>query len=126
MNYQFFNKCNSIDDARIQYIALAKEYHPDKNPDMSEAECNNITAKINIEYKKVLSDLEKRKEAPKPTNDKPKKPKPHKSPVNDFYSIQQGKTNPTPKKKKFISRKQAKSAIDLFYDGLKLFNDIRK
>lgn len=126
MTYKYFNNVKTVQEARIRYIQLSKEYHPDKNSDLVEKECNEITAEIGNEYKLLLNELEKEKEAPEPTINRPEKPNPHKSSVSGFYSIQEGKTRLKPKKKKTITRKQVKRGVDLFFDGLKWFEDLKK
>ena len=126
MSYKYFQNITTPEDAKIKYIELVTKYHPDKNPEMAEQECNNITSKIIIEYKKLLNELDNPPPPPKPNEERGEKDELHKSSVIDFYSPKQGKARVKTKSKPFISRKQAKKGIDLFYDGLKWLDDLKK
>lgn len=126
MSYKYFHNIKTPEEAKEKYIELVKKYHPDKNPELAEEECNNITSKIIIEYKKLLNELDNPPPPPKPNEERGEKDEPHKSSVSDFYSIQKGKTRLKSKKKQIISRKQAKRGIDWLFDGIELLNELRK
>lgn len=49
----YFTKTNDLNELRDQYRKLAKEYHPDLNPDIDE----NIMKQINNEYEQLLNSI---------------------------------------------------------------------
>lgn len=48
--YKYFSDCQTLEDVKIQYHRLMKEFHPDLNPKEKEAECTEISKEINNEF----------------------------------------------------------------------------
>jgi hypothetical protein len=51
MNY--FKDCQTLDQVKATYKALAKRYHPDVNPN-TQAECTKIMQEINAQYEQAV------------------------------------------------------------------------
>lgn len=123
MKCKYFKDIDNISELRLKYFELAKKYHPDKNTDFLESECNEITAEINAEYQLLFAELKNKSENSNSTqqdyaNPKPKKKrekKPHKSPSRDLKSVKN--TKPSIKRKSIqINRNDAKRGVDLLFD----------